>query len=316
MPSDGMRIDETGFHEPVMGSEVVSFLNVASDGWWVDATVGGGGHSESLLRALPQARILGLDRDPAAIDFSKRRLSTFGERARLVVSPFARLGEVIVGNGIDPVQAVLFDLGVSSRQIDDPERGFSYRHEGPLDMRMGSDAELSAEEVVNTFEERELLRIFRDYGEERRARDVARDICIARAEAPIRTTARLADIVAKAVRPPHTTKSQARIFQAIRIEVNGELDQLSASLEAATDHLTPGGRLAVLTYHSLEDRMVKQAMRGTGRERPPPDLPVDVDSGHRLVEVNPRGSTPSAVEIERNSRARSARLRVAERLPE
>ncbi len=312
--ADVMSIDETGYHEPVMGPEVVSFLSVASDGWVIDATIGGGGHSELLLKALPQTRVLGLDRDPAAIEASRRRLSGYGERVEFTVTPFSRIEEVISEIGVSEIQGVLFDLGVSSRQIDDPNRGFSYRQDGPLDMRMGPDASKSAEEVVNDFSEADLSRIFRTYGEERRARQIARALCRARADEPIRTTGKLADIVGQVVRQPHTTKSKARIFQAIRIEVNGELDQLSASLESAIDALVPGGRLAVLTYHSLEDRIVKQVIRGTARDQPPPDFPVDVDTGHRLREVNPRGTTASAAETDRNPRARSARLRVGERL--
>lgn len=311
-----MSIEETGFHEPVMGPEVVSFLNVVSDGWLIDATVGGGGHSELLLTALPQAKVLGLDRDPAAIEASKRRLLKFGERAQFITTSFSRMCDAIAESGADRIRGVLFDLGVSSRQIDDPDRGFSYRQDGPLDMRMGPDAVASAEEVVNTFSEADLSRIFRQYGEERRAKQIARAVCVTRMDEPIRSTRALADIVAQVVRQPHTTKSQARVFQAIRIEVNGELDQLGSSLESAIDALSPGGRLAVLTYHSLEDRIVKQVVRGTMRDRPPPDLPVDVDSGIRLREVNARGTTPSALETERNPRARSARLRVGERLGE
>jgi 16S rRNA (cytosine1402-N4)-methyltransferase len=311
-----MSIEETGFHEPVMGPEVVSFLNVVSDGWLIDATVGGGGHSELLLTALPQAKVLGLDRDPAAIEASKRRLLKFGERVQIITTSFSRMCDAIAESGADRIRGVLFDLGVSSRQIDDPDRGFSYRQDGPLDMRMGPDAVASAEEVVNTFSEADLSRIFRQYGEERRAKQIARAVCVTRVDEPIRSTRTLADIVAQVVRQPHTTKSQARVFQAIRIEVNGELDQLGSSLESAIGALSPGGRLAVLTYHSLEDRIVKQVVRGTMRDRPPSDFPVDVDPGVRLREVNARGTTPSVLETERNPRARSARLRVGERLGE
>ncbi len=310
-----MSIDETGYHEPVLGPEVVSFLSVVSDGWLIDATVGGGGHSELMLEALPGVKVLGLDRDPVAIEASTRRLSKFGDRVRLVTSPFSRIDGVIVTTGVSEVRGVLFDLGVSSRQIDDPERGFSYSQDGPLDMRMGPDATTSAEEVVNTFSEKDLARILRSYGEERKARQIARAICTARATERIRTTGVLAGLVAQVVPKPHTTKSLARVFQAIRIEVNGELDQLTVSLDSAIDSLTPGGRLAVLTYHSLEDRVVKQTMRGTVEDRPPPGFPVDVGSRVRLREINPRGTTASAAETSRNPRARSARLRVGERLP-
>lgn len=306
-------MDTSRYHEPVMGPEVVEALSTVEAGWIVDATVGGGGHSALLLEARKDVQILALDRDPEAIDEADRKLKAFSDRVRIAHASFDCIEQEVAVAEIESVSGCFYDLGVSSHQIDEGKRGFSYDNDGPLDMRMGPDAATTAEAVVNGYDEQSLAHLLREYGEERNARRIARAICVARKEAAIRTTGQLADIVGRLSPSPHEVKSKARVFQALRIEVNGELDQLRHSLDAATDLLSPGGRIAVLTYHSLEDRIVKQTMRGTRDSSVPPDLPVET-TPVRLREVNPRGTVPSAEGLRRNPRARSARLRIAARV--
>ena len=279
--------DEAG-HEPVMVAEVLRFLDGAST--VIDATLGAGGHAEALLTAGVE-RVIGLDRDPEAIEFATRRLAGFGERFTAVQTRFSQLP---AENRVD---GVLYDLGVSSMQLDRPERGFSYRADGPLDMRMGPDDE-RAMDVVNEASEEELARIVFEYGEERRSRRVASAIVRARSRAPIRTTDELARVVASALGArrggPHPAR---RTFQALRIAVNRELEELSASLPRAVEALAPGGRVVAISYHSLEDRIVKRFVNG--RED--------------LEALTKKPLTPSAEEAARNPRARSAKLRAAER---
>ncbi len=278
-------------HEPVMAGEVTELL--AGRGVVLDLTVGAGGHAEALLRA-GVGRVIGVDRDPEALRLARRRLASFGGRFAAVQARFSRPP---VGG---PVDGVLYDLGVSSIQLDRPERGFSYRLAGPLDMRMGPDGP-SAMELVNEAPEAELARIIAEYGEEPRARRVAAAIVRARGRAPIRTTEELARIVAGALGArrggPHPAR---RTFQALRIAVNRELEELEASLPRAVALLAPGGRLVVISYHSLEDRIVKRFLLGA--------------PGLLVLTRKPR--RPSAAERERNPRARSAKLRAAEKLPE
>ena len=300
-------------HRPVMRGEIVEALGRVAPGLLIDATVGGGGHSAALLEANAGLRLLGLDRDPDALAAAAERLAPFGDRVRLQRARFDAMAE-FVGNMA--VTAVLFDLGVSSPQLDRPERGFSYRFAGPLDMRMDPSTELTAATVVNTYAEGRLAALFRANGEGRFALRIARALVAGR---PFGDTLALAAAVREAI-PAATRRTGGhpakRVFQALRIEVNGELDALGPAVDVALGLLAPGGRLAVLTYHSGEDRLVKAAFAdaATGGCRCPPGLPCGCGAvpQHRLVF---RGShTAGAAEVLVNRRAESARLRVIERL--
>lgn len=300
-------------HRPVMLAEVVEVLRPVPDGLLVDATVGGGGHSAALLDAHPGLHLLGIDRDPAALRAAEERLAPFGDRVRLVHARFDALAELV---GDDRASAVLFDLGVSSPQFDVAERGFSYRQPGPLDMRMDTTQLLTAADVVNGYPAQRLTVMFRDSGEPRYARRIADAIVAGR---PFSDTVALAEAVRAAIPAPARRRGghpARRVFQAIRIEVNGELDALPAALAAALRAVVPGGRVVVLTYHSGEDRIVKAAFAhaATGGCTCPPGLPCvcGAVATHRLVV---RGSrTASAAEIGANRRAESARLRAVERV--
>ena len=305
------------YHTPVLGPEVAEWLVGDPDGVYVDATVGGGGHAVHLLeRMAGQGRLFGIDRDPDAVRESGTRLGRYRDRVLLKRAPFWEIGRVLEEHGIRDVAGVLFDLGVSSHQIDDPARGFSYRNDGPLDMRMGPDAPTTAQDVANTYSQRDLTKVFRTYGEERYAGRIARAICRRRDRSPFSRTVDLADVIAREVRGDYVQKTLARIFQSIRIEVNGELAHLENSVQAAIDLLHPGGRIAVLTYHSLEDRIVKrvyaEAVRGCIC---PPGLPVCGCGRSATLRVPaPRGIRPGDAEKAANPRARSATMRVGERL--
>ncbi len=308
-------------HNPVMVAEVVDAFAPVPAGLLVDGTVGGGGHTGALLEALRDNVVLGLDRDAEAVAAAGERLSGYGARAMVRQSGFENLAEVVaspevVALGL-PVVGVLFDLGVSSWQLDEPGRGFTYRADAPLDMRMDRSQAKSAKDVVNGYEEAELARVIARYGEERFARKVARAIVARR---PVDTTAELADVVKQAIPAParRTGPHPARrTFQAIRIEVNAELEHLELGLDAAFSVLAPGGRLAVLSYHSLEDRIVKERFTNWSSRPPVPrGLPVTGIPGEpppaRLVT---RGAArPSPEEIAANPRAESARFRVLERV--
>jgi len=274
-------------HEPVMVNEVVTLLAARSR--VLDATLGAGGHSEALLGS-GVGTVIGIDRDPSAIAYASRRLIRFGSRFVPIVASFARLPR------IEPVDGVLYDLGVSSMQLDDPARGFSYRTEGPLDMRMGSDGP-TAMELVNMLSEDELASIIFEYGEERRSRRVAHAIVRARGRSPIETTFQLTSVVASAVgkRPggPHPAR---RTFQALRVAVNRELEELTVSLPQAVELLAPGGRVVVISYHSLEDRIVKRFFR---------DEP-------QLQLLTRKPLRPSEEEVKQNARSASGKLRAAE----
>lgn len=299
------------FHVPVLGPEVVEHLIIDPRGTYVDATLGGGGHAELILEQLgSEGRLIGVDRDPVAIATATQRLARFGKRFDQEQIPFWQLPDKFGSLKVEGLNGALFDLGVSSRQIDDAARGFSYRHDGPLDMRMGPDAVRTAEEVVNDYSERDLTRVFREYGEERAAGRIARSICQARREAPIRSTRALAELIARHVPKRYAIKSQARIFQAIRIEVNEELVYLEETLNQIVDRLVTGGRLVLLTYHSLEDRIAKRVVRGTPISTLPRDFPVADPAAGKMKEVVPRGIRAGEEELAANPRARSAKLRV------
>ena len=304
-------------HKPVLRDRVVAWLAPTAPGLLVDATVGLGGHAEALLQAAAGLRLVGLDRDPEAIEHAHQRLQPFSDRVRLFQRPFAELPELLAELDAPPLASVLADLGCSSLQLDSAGRGFSFQQDGPLDMRMSGTGPTAAD-LVNGAAEEELVRIVREYGEERRARRVARAIVARRARGPLRTTNELARVVAGAVGGSARDRIHpaTRTFQALRIAVNDEIGQLESFLEPAVRALRAGGRIAVLSFHSLEDRIVKHGLRRMeGRCSCPPEVPVCVCNPERLVAVlTRRAERPDDAEIERNPRARSARLRVAERV--
>jgi 16S rRNA (cytosine1402-N4)-methyltransferase len=309
-------------HDPVMIDRVTDLLRPRPGGVYVDATLGLGGHAERLLQAsAPDGRVVGLDRDPAALALARQRLAWATDRLQAVNASFADLASVAEDLGLERVDGVLYDLGVSSLQLDEGERGFSYRADAPLDMRMDPTGGITAAEVLATYPRAELARILREYGEERFAGRIARVLDEARRRAPVTTTGQLAELVKAAVPAaarrtgPHPAR---RAFQALRIEVNRELDALRASLPQALDLLAPGGRLVVLAYHSLEDRIVKQTLAAAaGRAADTPHrLPADpwVDQAATVVILTRRPERPSAAEVAANPRAESAKLRAAEKL--
>jgi 16S rRNA (cytosine1402-N4)-methyltransferase len=302
-------------HLPVLTNRVVELLAPAGPGLLVDATVGLGGHAEALLRAEPEFQLVGLDRDPQALTRAGERLQPFGDRVQLVEETFDRLPLVLRRLGLGAPVAVLADIGCSSLQLDSAERGFSFASDGPLDMRMGGTGPTAAD-LLERAEWEELVRILRDYGEERRARAVARAIVRRREQDPLRTTAQLSrlvqDVIGGRERRIHPA---TRTFQALRIAVNDELGQLERFLEPAIRSLKTGGRIAVISFHSLEDRIVKHTLRRlAGRCTCPPDFPVCRCNPQRVVEVLTRSPIrPDEEEIGRNPRARSARLRAAQK---
>jgi 16S rRNA (cytosine1402-N4)-methyltransferase len=302
----------TDDHQSVMVEEVLHFLAPRPDGAYVDATVGAGGHAEAILRAVGgRCTLIGVDRDAKAISRATYNLRSFKASVRLVRSSFADLEWIVRSNDLERVDGILVDLGMSSMQLDDASRGFSFRAEGPLDMRMDTDQKLTAADVVNTYPERELARVIATYGEERYARTLARAIVEARRRSPIRTSKRLADVLEAAY--PRRDRRQhpaRRTFQALRIAVNSELDALAALLHAAPDVLAPGGRIVVISYHSLEDRLVKDAF--ATKETTLPGLGA-APSDAALRPITRGAVLPSQTEVERNARASAARLRAAVR---
>jgi 16S rRNA (cytosine1402-N4)-methyltransferase len=314
-------------HVPVLRDRIVELLAPALQkpgALMVDATLGMGGHSESILAACPQARVVGIDRDQDALRLAGERLAPFGERFTPVHAVYDELPEILAGLGLagstapPSLSAVLLDLGVSSLQLDEQERGFAYRHDAPLDMRMDQSSGITAADVLNTYEQADLERILRQYGEERFAKRVASAIVRERAQEPFSHSARLVELLRSAI-PAASQKSGGhpakRTFQALRIEVNGELKALEAVLPAAVAALGLGGRIAVLSYHSLEDRLTKQALSGGARSGTPAGLPVELPELAAYLRLLTRGAEePSAAEIAVNPRAASARLRAAERI--
>lgn len=311
-------------HRPVMLDRVVELIEPATHGRdqsvVVDATVGMGGHAEAVLERCANARLLGLDRDHAALDQAGQRLARFGERFKAIHAVYDRIPDVMAGEGLTRVQGIVFDLGVSSLQLDERERGFAYAQDAPLDMRMDQHTtHVTAADVLNTYDEADLVRILRRYGEERFAHRIARAIVRERATEPFTTSARLVELLRAVIPAParrtggHPAK---RTFQALRIEVNGELRALERALPAAVDAIAVGGRIVVLSYHSLEDRLVKQAFAAGARSTAPPDLPVELPEHQPVLKLLGRSETPSADEVESNPRAASARLRAVERIRE
>ena len=306
-------------HVPVLLQECLDALNIRPDGIYVDGTLGRAGHSLEIVKRLTTGRLIGIDRDETAIAAAQERLADYRDRVTLVHSNFDRIGDILAELHIDGADGMLFDLGVSSPQLDDAERGFSYMHDAPLDMRMDRTAYLTAREVVNGWSYEELRRILFEYGEERYAPAIARRIVQSREQQPIETTLELVDIIKSAMPPQALREKQhpaKRSFQAIRIAVNGELDALPPMLEAATAHLNRGGRLAVISFHSLEDRIIKKTLQelATGCTCPP-EFPVCVcGKKPKLKLVSRKPIVSSEEELEHNPRARSAKLRVAEKL--
>lgn len=307
-------MDTTGEHVPVLDKEVLSWLYPRPGGCYIDATVGAGGHASGILAAsAPDGRLLGLDADPEAIAFADEFLQPFGERVVLKAANARHLGAVAPPLGFSQVDGVLLDLGLSSRQLADAERGFSFSQDGPLDMRMNCSQGQMAADLVNHLAETELADLLWRYGEERNSRRIARAIVASR---PLATTGQLADLVARTVGRREKIHPATRTFQALRIAVNDELEALSQALPQACDLLRPGGRLAVIAFHSLEDRLVKRFYQRESRDcLCPPQVPVCVCEHQATLRVlTPKPVRPMADEIARNPRSRSARLRVAERL--
>lgn len=307
-------------HKSVLLQECIDALNIRPDGIYLDGTLGGAGHSSQIARRLTEGgRLIGVDRDRTALAAAKERLAPYADRVTLVHSNFAEIDAILDSLGIPAVDSMLFDLGVSSPQLDDASRGFSYMADAPLDMRMDKDDALTAGEVVNTWPQGELRRILYDYGEERYAPQIAAAICRAREKAPVETTLELVDIIRSAMPAQALREKQhpaKRSFQAIRIAVNDELGAVSRMMQAAVGRLNPGGRLAVITFHSLEDRIVKSEMQQAARGCTcPPEFPVCVCGKKPLVKLVTRKPIVSGpAELEENPRARSAKLRVAEKL--
>jgi 16S rRNA (cytosine1402-N4)-methyltransferase len=284
---------------------------------YVDATLGMGGHTEAVLTACPQARAIGIDRDTEALALASERLAPFGDRFTGVHAVYDEIGEVIAGHGVR-ADAVLFDLGVSSLQLDEAERGFAYAQDAPLDMRMDQTSGLTAADVLNTYDAAELTRILRDFGEERFAGRVTSAIVRARAAEPFTTSARLVDVLRSAI-PAASQRTGGhpakRTFQALRIEVNRELEAWQAALPQAIEHLALGGRIAVMSYHSLEDRLTKRALAAGATSTTPKGLPVELPEHAAYLRLLTRGAEEaSADEQARNPRSASVRLRAAERI--
>ena len=314
-----MRMQEEFRHETVLLRESVEGILGDLDGIYVDCTLGGGGHSAALVDRLgPSGCLVGIDQDPAAVQAGRLRLAGVRPTVHVVQGNFREIGAVLDRLGIGQVDGILFDLGVSSHQIDLPQRGFSYMNDGPLDMRMNPEQPLTAQEIVNTYPEKELARVIFEYGEERWARRIAKFIVEARRNRSLTTTFELVELIAAAIpaaarrQGPHPAK---RTFQAIRIEVNGELSILPAALRTAIDRLKPGGKIGVISFHSLEDRIVKNTFAALlGHCVCPPRAPVCICNPRATLRLPGKPIAPSAAEVETNPRARSAKLRIAEKV--
>ena len=306
-------------HKSVLLWECIDALNIRPNGIYLDGTLGGGGHSLEICRRLTNGRLIGVDRDEVALEAAKKRLSRHARKVTLVHDNFENIALILDALNLDKIDGMLFDLGVSSPQLDDGSRGFSYMADAPLDMRMDQGSSLTAYEIVNNYPKDELRRILYEYGEERYAPAIARHIVERREKAPIETTGQLVEVIRSAMPPAALREKQhpaKRSFQAIRIAVNGELEELPPMLRAAAQRLHPGGRLAVISFHSLEDRIIKKTMQelATGCTCPP-NFPVCVCGKKpqmKLVSRKPIVATEA--ELTYNPRARSAKLRVAEKL--
>lgn len=306
-------------HKSVLLNETIENLNIKPDGIYVDGTLGGAGHSLHLAEKLGEkGRLIGIDQDADAVAAASERLKRFGDRVTIVRSNYEQMPEVLKSLGIDRVDGIMLDLGVSSYQLDTPERGFTYREDAPLDMRMDQRQAVTAKDIINEYSEFDLYRIIRDYGEDRFAKNIAKHIVMAREKAPVETTGQLTEIIKAAIPAKvragggHPSK---RTFQAIRIELNRELEILENTIDTMIDCLNPGGRLCIITFHSLEDRIVK--VKFNNNERPcicPPDFPVCVcGKQSKGKNITRKPVLPSEEELLENSRSKSAKLRVFER---
>jgi 16S rRNA (cytosine1402-N4)-methyltransferase len=308
-------------HEPVLLERAIELLAPAFEidsPVFVDCTLGLAGHSEAFLERFPNLVLVGIDRDPSALKLAGERLSRFGERVHLVHAVYDEIEEVIAELEIPEVHGILLDLGVSSMQLDERSRGFAYSYDAPLDMRMDSTSGITAAEIVNTYSEAELARIFREYGEERYAKGVAREIVSVRKSTPFTNSTELAALIAKII-PFIPGKSSGhpakRVFQALRIEVNGELEVLERTMPAAIRSLAVGGRIVVMSYHSLEDRIAKQALVAAANSSAPIELPIELPEHAPVLRLLVKGAeAATAEEIARNPRAASVRLRAAEKI--
>lgn len=301
-----------------MPQEVLRWLAPQPGGWYLDGTLGGAGHSRLILEAAEGSRLIGLDRDPAALAAAGKVLEGFGDRVSLHHANFDQAAEVVAGLGLDGLDGMLLDLGVSSHQLDTPERGFSFRFDAPLDMRMNPTSGETAADILNSWDEAELVRIFFEYGEERFSRRIARAVVAKRQDAPLERTGELAELVRDTVpggRRPSRIHPATRVFQALRIAVNDELGQVERGVRAGIDLLKPGGRLVVISFHSLEDRIVKRMFREKAQGCIcPPRLPICQCNKTPEVKVLTRKGVKAAeAEVEVNARARSAVLRAVER---
>lgn len=314
---DGAPGSSTG-HRPVLRTEVVSFLITNPAGVYIDLTVGGGGHLLALSQHLDSsAMLLGIDRDPAAIARAGRSLGNVRQNIRLATGSFGDMDDLAKTMDVTRADGILLDLGLSSYQLDEPSRGFAFRLAGPLDMRFDTRKDKTAAEILKTYSERDIAELLFTYGEERQARRIAKSIVTSRRTKEIKTTEDLVALVSSIAKPPHTQKALARVFQALRIAVNNELSEIERCLPKTVQMLTKRGRLAVITYHSLEDRLVKRFIQNETSPRCvcPPELPVcQCERTPRLRKVTKKPIVPGQEEIGANSRARSARLRVAERV--
>lgn len=307
------------YHVSVLLEECLEGLDIKPDGIYVDGTLGGAGHSSRIAARLTTGRLIGIDRDPVALKAAGERLAPYGDRVTLVHSNFCEIKQVLADLDIPGVDGILLDLGVSSPQLDDAQRGFSYMADAPLDMRMNSQDSLSAYTVVNTWPQEELKRILYNYGEERYAPQIAAAICRKREVKPVETTLELVDIIRSAMPPAALREKQhpaKRSFQAIRIAVNDELGSVEKVMRDAVDCLNPGGRLAIITFHSLEDRIVKTGMADAAKGCTcPPNFPVCICGNQPKVKLITRKPIISGdAELEMNPRARSAKLRVCEKV--
>ncbi|WNF25159.1 16S rRNA (cytosine(1402)-N(4))-methyltransferase RsmH [Mesobacillus jeotgali] len=307
-------------HTTVLLEETVDGLNIKPDGTYVDCTLGGAGHSELILSKLSEkGKLYAFDQDDIAIANAKEKLAAYGDRLTIIKSNFLYLQEELEKLGVTEVDGILYDLGVSSPQLDTPERGFSYHHDAPLDMRMDQDAPLSAYDVINEWPYEKLVKIFFQYGEEKFSKQIARKIEAARENEPIQTTGELVELIKEAIPAPARRKGghpAKRIFQAVRIAVNDELGVFEKSLEQAIDLLSVGGRISVITFHSLEDRICKVTLKKASETPPlPPGLPIIPEEYQpKLKLVTRKPILPSEEELEFNNRARSAKLRIAEKV--
>lgn len=307
-------------HTTVLLEETVDGLNIKPDGTYVDCTLGGAGHSELILSKLSEkGKLYAFDQDDIAIANAKEKLAAYGDRLTIIKSNFLYLQEELEKLGVTEVDGILYDLGVSSPQLDTPERGFSYHHDAPLDMRMDQDAPLSAYDVINVWPYEKLVKIFFQYGEEKFSKQIARKIEAARESKPIETTGELVELIKDAIPAPARRKGghpAKRVFQAVRIAVNDELGVFEKSLEQAIDLLSVGGRISVITFHSLEDRICKVTLKKASETPPlPPGLPIIPEEYQpKLKLITRKPILPSEEELEFNNRARSAKLRIAEKV--